>query len=30
MKAATRALTKKIVSKRIVEEGLRIDGRGTT
>ena len=28
--AAVRALTKKLVRKRIVEEGLRIDGRGTT
>ena len=30
IKAAVRALTKKIVRKRIVEEGIRIDGRGTT
>ena len=29
IKAAVRALTKKIVRKRIVEEGVRIDGRGT-
>ncbi|MFN2607265.1 MAG: polyribonucleotide nucleotidyltransferase [Acidimicrobiales bacterium] len=30
VKAAVRALQKKLVRKRIVEEGLRIDGRGTT
>ncbi len=30
VKAAVRALTKKIVRRRIVEEGLRIDGRGPT
>jgi polyribonucleotide nucleotidyltransferase len=30
IKAAARGLTKKIVRKRIVEEGVRIDGRGTT
>jgi polyribonucleotide nucleotidyltransferase len=30
IKAAVRALQKKLVRKRIVEEGLRIDGRGTT
>ncbi|MHB8243988.1 MAG: polyribonucleotide nucleotidyltransferase [Acidimicrobiales bacterium] len=30
IKAAIRALTKKIVRKRIVEEGIRIDGRGPT
>jgi polyribonucleotide nucleotidyltransferase len=30
IKAAVRALTKKLVRKRIVEEGVRIDGRGTT
>jgi len=30
IKAAIRALTKKIVRARIVSEGLRIDGRGTT
>ncbi len=30
VKAAIRALIKKVVRKRIVEEGLRIDGRGTT
>ncbi len=29
VKAAIRALTKKLVRKRIVEEGVRIDGRGT-
>jgi polyribonucleotide nucleotidyltransferase len=29
IKAAVRSLTKKIVRKRIVEEGIRIDGRGT-
>ncbi|MDR3649463.1 MAG: polyribonucleotide nucleotidyltransferase [Acidimicrobiales bacterium] len=29
IKAAVRGLTKKIVRKRIVEEGVRIDGRGT-
>jgi len=29
IKAAVRALTKKIVRKRIVDEGVRIDGRGT-
>ncbi|HEX9682164.1 MAG TPA: polyribonucleotide nucleotidyltransferase [Acidimicrobiales bacterium] len=29
IKAAVRALTKKIIRKRIVDEGLRIDGRGT-
>ncbi|MGH9266548.1 MAG: polyribonucleotide nucleotidyltransferase, partial [Acidimicrobiales bacterium] len=28
VKAATRALTKKLVRRRIVEEGVRIDGRG--
>jgi polyribonucleotide nucleotidyltransferase len=28
IKAAVRSLTKKLVRKRIVEEGLRIDGRG--
>ena len=28
IKAAARALTKKLVRKRIVEEGVRIDGRG--
>jgi polyribonucleotide nucleotidyltransferase len=28
VKAAIRALTKKVVRKRIVEEGVRIDGRG--
>ncbi len=28
--AAVRALNKKLVRKRIVEDGLRIDGRGTT
>ncbi|MCU1495985.1 MAG: Polyribonucleotide nucleotidyltransferase [Acidimicrobiaceae bacterium] len=30
VKAAIRSFTKKIVRKRIVEEGIRIDGRGTT
>jgi polyribonucleotide nucleotidyltransferase len=30
IKAAARALTKKLVRARIVEEGLRTDGRGTT
>ncbi|MGB7053228.1 MAG: polyribonucleotide nucleotidyltransferase, partial [Acidimicrobiales bacterium] len=30
IKAAVRALTKKIVRRRIVEDGLRIDGRTTT
>ena len=30
IKAAVRSLTKKLVRKRIVEEGLRIDGRTTT
>jgi len=30
VKAAVRGLTKKLVRKRIVEEGLRIDGRTTT
>ncbi|HUY30984.1 MAG TPA: polyribonucleotide nucleotidyltransferase [Acidimicrobiales bacterium] len=30
VKAAIRSLTKKIVRKRIVEEGVRIDGRGTS
>jgi polyribonucleotide nucleotidyltransferase len=30
IKAAIRSLTKKIVRKRIVEEGVRIDGRGPT
>ncbi|HTT85969.1 MAG TPA: polyribonucleotide nucleotidyltransferase [Acidimicrobiales bacterium] len=29
IKAAVRSLTKKLVRKRIVEEGVRIDGRGT-
>jgi polyribonucleotide nucleotidyltransferase len=29
VKAAIRSLTKKLVRKRIVEEGLRMDGRGT-
>ena len=29
IKPAVRSLTKKIVRKRIVEEGIRIDGRGT-
>ena len=29
IKAAFRSLTKAIVRKRIVEEGVRIDGRGT-
>jgi polyribonucleotide nucleotidyltransferase len=30
IKEAVRSLTKKLVRKRIVEDGLRIDGRGTT
>ena len=30
VKAAVRSLTKKLVRKRIVEEGIRIDGRTTT
>ena len=30
VKAAVRSLTKKIVRSRIVEEGIRIDGRGTS
>ncbi len=30
VKAAIRSLTKKLVRKRIVEEGVRIDGRGPT
>jgi polyribonucleotide nucleotidyltransferase len=30
IKAAVRSLTKNLVRKRIVEEGVRIDGRGTT
>ncbi len=30
VKAAIRALTKKLVRKRIVEEGVRVDGRGTS
>jgi polyribonucleotide nucleotidyltransferase len=30
IKAAVRSLTKKIVRTRIVEEGIRIDGRGTS
>ena len=30
IKGAIRSLTKKLVRKRIVEEGVRIDGRGTT
>jgi len=30
IKAAVRSLTKKLVRKRIVEEGVRIDGRGTS
>jgi polyribonucleotide nucleotidyltransferase len=30
IKAAVRSLTKQLVRKRIVEEGLRIDGRGPT
>jgi len=30
IKAAVKALQKKLVRKRIVDEGLRIDGRGTT
>ncbi len=29
LKAAVRSLTKKLVRQRIVEEGIRIDGRGT-
>ncbi len=29
IKAAVRGLTKKVVRRRIVEEGIRIDGRGT-
>jgi polyribonucleotide nucleotidyltransferase len=29
VKAAIRALTKKLVRKRIVEDGVRVDGRGT-
>ena len=29
IKAAIRSLTKKVVRKRIVEDGIRIDGRGT-
>jgi len=29
IKAAIRSLTKKLVRKRIVEDGLRVDGRGT-
>jgi len=29
IKAAVRSLTKKLVRRRIVEEGIRIDGRGT-
>src|SRR4051794_38614377 len=29
IKAAVRSLTKKLVRKRIVEDGMRIDGRGT-
>jgi polyribonucleotide nucleotidyltransferase len=29
VKAAIRSLTKKLVRKRIVEEGVRVDGRGT-
>jgi polyribonucleotide nucleotidyltransferase len=29
IKAAVRSLTKKVVRRRIVEEGVRIDGRGT-
>ena len=29
VKAAIRSLTKKLVRKRIIEEGVRIDGRGT-
>jgi polyribonucleotide nucleotidyltransferase len=29
VKAAIRALTKKLVRKRIVDEGVRVDGRGT-
>jgi polyribonucleotide nucleotidyltransferase len=30
IKAAVRSLTKKLVRRRIVEEGVRIDGRGTS
>ncbi len=30
IKAAVRAVTKKLVRRRIVEEGIRIDGRGTS
>jgi len=30
IKAAVRSLTKKLVRRRIVDEGIRIDGRGTT
>jgi len=30
VKAAIRSLTKKLVRKRIVEEGVRVDGRGTS
>jgi len=30
IKAAVRSLTKKLVRRRIVEEGIRIDGRGTS
>jgi polyribonucleotide nucleotidyltransferase len=30
IRAAVRALTKKLVRKRIVEDGIRVDGRGTT
>src|SRR6204780_4613700 len=30
IKAAIRSLTKKLVRKRIVEDGVRVDGRGTT
>jgi polyribonucleotide nucleotidyltransferase len=30
IKAAIRSLTKKIIRKRVVEEGVRIDGRGPT
>jgi polyribonucleotide nucleotidyltransferase len=30
VKAAVKSLTKKLVRRRIVEEGVRIDGRGTT
>ena len=29
VKAAIRSLTKKLVRKRIVEDGMRVDGRGT-